>query len=89
MYTEAESRRWASQMLMSALRGNLSPEEVTRQVTLAFRLHGAAGLEKLLNDVLTEAGRIGPGHCDGSLYCSQKITLTRTLTREASHVRQR
>lgn len=80
MYTAAESRRWAFLMLMPALRGNLRSEESAYQVNMVARLHSPAGLEKLLMDVLTEAGRIGPGHCDGTLYRRQEMVFSQAPT---------
>ncbi|MFK3704627.1 hypothetical protein EDF73_103309 [Raoultella sp. BIGb0138] len=68
MITHPEVRRWASVMLMSALRGEMSQEEILKQVHMICENHGSACLEDLIDEILIEAGRIGAGHSDGSFY---------------------
>jgi hypothetical protein len=68
MLTESELKRWASLMLISALRGHARPEYIKQQINMVRAHHGAAQLEKMLEAVLLEAVRLGPLHSDGSLY---------------------
>lgn len=68
MITHPEVRRWASVMLTSALRGEMSPEEILKQVHMICENHGSACLEDVIDEILIEAGRIGSGHSDGTFY---------------------
>ncbi|MVZ80333.1 hypothetical protein [Escherichia coli] len=68
MITHPEVRRWASVMLTSALRGEMSQEEILKQVHMICENHGSACLEDVIDEILIEAGRIGSGHSDGTFY---------------------
>ncbi|KAB8158184.1 hypothetical protein [Raoultella ornithinolytica] len=68
MITHPEVRRWASVMLISALRGEMSQEEILKQVHMICENHGSACLEDVIDEILIEAGRIGSGHSDGTFY---------------------
>lgn len=68
MITYPEVRRWASVMLTSALRGEMSQEEILKQVHMICENHGSACLEDVIDEILIEAGRIGSGHSDGTFY---------------------
>ncbi|WP_312240555.1 hypothetical protein [Pantoea sp.] len=68
MLTDLEVRRWASLMLITALRGDLRAETVAQHISCMRHRHGSEVFEEVLKAMLMEAGRIGPGHCDGSLY---------------------
>ncbi|MFH8134666.1 hypothetical protein ABU178_10845 [Pantoea osteomyelitidis] len=74
MLTEPEARRWASLMLIAALRGDLRPDIVAKHISTMRHRHGADVFEDVLKAMLLEAGRVGPGHCDGSLYRTVKST---------------
>lgn len=68
MITHPEVRRWASVMLTSALRVEMSQEEILKQVHMICENHGSACLEDVIDEILIEAGRIGSGHSDGTFY---------------------
>ena len=68
MITHPEVRRWASVMLTSALRGEMSQEEILKQVHMICENHGSACLEDVIDEILIVAGRIGSGHSDGTFY---------------------
>jgi adenosylmethionine-8-amino-7-oxononanoate aminotransferase len=68
MITHPEVRRWASVMLTSALRGEMSQEEILKQVHMICENHGSACLEDVIDEILIGAGRIGSGHSDGTFY---------------------
>ncbi len=48
MITHPEVRRWASVMLTSALRGEMSQEEILKQVHMICENHGSACRKMLL-----------------------------------------
>ena len=68
MITHPEVRHWASVMLTSALRGEMSQEEILKQVHMICENHSSACLEDVIDEILIEAGRIGSGHSDGTFY---------------------
>ena len=72
MLTDPEVKRWASQMLLSALRGDANKTSIAEQIDLLRQKHGAEAVEEVLEELLIEAGRIGPMHCDGSLFHNNK-----------------
>lgn len=76
MLTESEMRRWASLMLISALHGNTRPEFIARQINQLRAHHGPDIFEAMLEAVLLEARRVGPGHRNGSLYRKTLIVET-------------
>nr|WP_318381605.1 hypothetical protein [uncultured Enterobacter sp.] len=59
-------------MLLSALRGDASKTAIAQQISLLRDKHGAEAVEGVLEELLIEAGRIGPMHCDGTLYHNSK-----------------
>lgn len=75
MLTDPEVRRWASLMLTSALRGNMPKESVLRQMCILRAHHGTSVFENVLEQMLLEAGRVGPLHCNGKLYNYTKAEL--------------
>lgn len=54
-------------MLKAALCDGMKHEEISRQVHLVCDHHGKECLEALIEEILVEAGRIGPKHSDGQL----------------------
>lgn len=54
-------------MLKAALCDGMKHEEISRQVHLVCDHHGKECLEALIEEILIEAGRIGPKHSDGQL----------------------
>ncbi|MGT8855880.1 hypothetical protein [Enterobacter sp. 186315] len=54
-------------MLKSALCDGMESEEISRQVHLICEHHGKECLEELMEEILIEAGRIGPKHSNGEL----------------------
>lgn len=72
MLTDPEVKRWASQMLLCALRGDADKTAISQQITLLREKHGAKVVEVVLEELLIEAGRLGPMHSDGSLYQENK-----------------
>jgi len=52
-------------MLKSALCDGMQAEEIFRQVHLVCDKHGKECLEELIEEILVEAGRIGPQHSAG------------------------
>lgn len=67
MLTHSEAKRWACLMLKSALCDGMESEEISRQVHLICEHHGKECLEELMEEILIEAGRIGPKHSNGEL----------------------
>ncbi|MCS5449864.1 MULTISPECIES: hypothetical protein [Enterobacter] len=67
MLNHSEAKRWASVMLKAALCDGMETEEISRQVHLVCDHHGKECLEELIEEILKEAGRIGPHHSDGQL----------------------
>ncbi len=67
MLTHSEAKRWATLMLKAALCDGMKSEEISRQVHLVCDHHGKECLEELIEEILIEAGRIGPKHSDGQL----------------------
>lgn len=65
MLTHSEARRWATLMLKSALCDGMKGDEICRQVHLVCDKHGKECLEELIEEILIEAGRIGPHHSTG------------------------
>lgn len=65
MLTHSEAKRWAAIMLKSALCDGMKAEEIFRQVHLVCDKHGKECLEELIEEILVEAGRIGPQHSSG------------------------
>jgi len=45
----------------------MESEEISRQVHLICEHHGKECLEELMEEILIEAGRIGPKHSNGEL----------------------
>ena len=66
MLTHSEAKRWATLMLKAALCDGMKHEEISRQVHLVCD-HGKECLEELIEEILIEAGRIGPKHSNGQL----------------------
>lgn len=73
MLTQPEVKRWASLMLMSALRGDLQQKELDKHINALRSRHGDEVFEMVLEAMLKEASRIGPGHCDGSCYHKNEV----------------
>lgn len=67
MLTHSEAKRWATLMLKAALCDGMKHDEISRQVHLVCDHHGRECLEELIEEILIEAGRIGPKHSDGQL----------------------
>ncbi|AIR01306.1 hypothetical protein RJ492_005080 [Pluralibacter gergoviae] len=67
MFTHSEAKRWASVMLKAALCEGMKTEEISRQVHLVCDRHGKECLEALIEELLIEAGRLGPSHHEGKL----------------------
>lgn len=67
MLTQSEAKRWAAVMLKSALCDGMQTEEISRQVHLVCDHHGKECLEELIEEILKEAGRLGPKHSAGDL----------------------
>ena len=65
MLTHSEAKRWASIMLKSALCDGMKTDEISRQVHLLCDHHGRECLEELIEEILIEAGRLGPKHSAG------------------------
>lgn len=74
MLTDLDMRRWSSLMLITALRGDLRPETIAQHISCMRHRHGPEVFEEIVKFMLVEARRIGPGHCDGSLYRTVKNT---------------
>lgn len=68
MLTHSEAKRWASVMLKAALCDGMKSEEISRQVHLVCDRYGEECLEELIEEILLEAGRMGPRHSDGQLH---------------------
>jgi hypothetical protein len=68
MLTHSEAKRWATIMLKSALCDGMQCDEISRQVHLVCDKHGKECLEELIEEILMEAGRIGPQHSAGGYH---------------------
>lgn len=67
MFTHSEAKRWACVMLKAALCEGMKNDEIARQVHLVCDQHGKECLEELIEELLIEAGRLGPSHHEGKL----------------------
>ncbi|EMH4160972.1 hypothetical protein RJ498_000166 [Pluralibacter gergoviae] len=67
MLNHSEAKRWACLMLKAALCDGMDTAEIARQVHLVCDRHGKECLEEIIEEILIEAGRIGPRHHEGKL----------------------